>query len=75
MSLDVRTPAGVMFVILGLVLALYGLTSDPAHDQRSIGVNVNLYWGLVMAIFGAGLLLWRRLSPAAPHDSGDPSAP
>ncbi len=66
MNLDVRTPAGVMFLILGLVLAAYGLLSDPAQYQRSLGVNVNLWWGLIMIAFGGALLIWRRVSPAAP---------
>jgi nitrate reductase gamma subunit len=64
MNLDVRTPAGIMFVILGAVLAIYGLLSDPALYQRSLGINVNLGWGVVMLAFGVALLLWRRLSPA-----------
>jgi hypothetical protein len=64
MNLDVRTPAGIMFVILGAVLTIYGMLSDPALYQRSLGINVNLGWGVVMMAFGVGLLLWRRLSPA-----------
>jgi uncharacterized membrane protein YczE len=66
MNLDVRTPAGIMFLILGGVLAIYGMLSDPALYQRSLGINVNLGWGTVMAAFGAGLLWWRRLAPARP---------
>ena len=64
MNLDVRTPAGIMFVILGAVLAIYGLLSDPALYQRSLGININLVWGVVMLAFGVALLVWRRLSPA-----------
>ena len=63
MNLDVRTPAGAMFIVLGLLLAIYGLMSDPALYQRSLGTNINLTWGIVMIAFGGGLLLWRRLSP------------
>jgi protein-S-isoprenylcysteine O-methyltransferase Ste14 len=62
MQLDVRTPAGVMFVVLGALLLLYGALSDPAVYQRSLGVNINLYWGAVLMAFGAALLIWRRLS-------------
>ena len=67
MQLDVRTPAGVMFVILGGLLLLYGALSDPSVYQRSLGVNINLYWGAAMIVFGAALLIWRRWSaPIAP---------
>ena len=68
MNLDIRTPAGALFVVLGGLLALYGLVSDPAIYARSLGVNINLVWGLVMAAFGGALLLWRRLSPAITRD-------
>lgn len=63
MNLDIRTPAGALFVVLGGLLALYGLMSDPAIYARSPGVNINLVWGLAMAAFGAALLMWRRLAP------------
>ena len=63
MNLDVRTPTGVLFVLLGLLLVLYGVISDASIYQRSLGVNINLAWGLAMAAFGVALLIWRRLSP------------
>ena len=68
MQLDIRTPAGLMFVILGALLMLYGLTSDPSVYQRSLGVNINVYWGAVMIAFGAALMVWRRISrPVVPE--------
>jgi hypothetical protein len=55
---------GGLFGLTGLVLASYGLLSDPAIYARSLGWNVNLWWGLVMAVFGAAfLLLWRTSRP------------
>lgn len=65
MTLDIRTPAGTLFIALGSLLAIYGLVSDPAIYIRSLGVNVNLGWGLAMVLFGAALLVWRRLAPSA----------
>ena len=63
MNLDVRSPAGALFVVIGGLLAVYGAVSDPAIYQRSLGVNVNLSWGLAMIAFGVVMLIWRRLSP------------
>lgn len=59
--LDVRMPMGVMFVILGAVLVVTGLVADPASYQRSLGIDINLWWGLVMCALGAAMLLlvWR----------------
>jgi hypothetical protein len=48
---------GSLFGLTGLVLALYGLISDPAIYARSLGWNVNLWWGLLMLVFGASFLL------------------
>jgi hypothetical protein len=58
-SLDIRLPIGGLFTVLGLILAGFGLATvdEPSRYARSFSVNVNLWWGLVMLAFGAGLLL------------------
>jgi hypothetical protein len=56
MRLDVRFPIGGMFTIIGTLLTLYGLASDQAIYARSLGVNVNLWWGLVLLVFGVVML-------------------
>ena len=56
MQLDLRLPIGFMFTIFGIVLVGYGLTSDPAIYQRSLGININLWWGLVSLAFGGAML-------------------
>jgi hypothetical protein len=33
---------------------------DPAMYDRSLGININLWWGLVMLIFGALMLALGR---------------
>ncbi len=55
---------GSLFTLTGTVLVTYGLVSDPAIYARSLGWNVNFWWGLVTTIFGASfLLLWNRSRP------------
>ena len=56
MSLDLRVPIGLLFAALGALLAVYGLVSDPAIYQASLGINVNLWWGLVLVLFGSIML-------------------
>jgi hypothetical protein len=56
MSLDLRVPIGLLFAALGALLAVYGLMSDPAIYQASLGINVNLWWGLVLVLFGGAML-------------------
>jgi hypothetical protein len=61
MGLDIRLPIGLLFSLLGLMLVGYGLLSDPSIYARSLGVNINLVWGIVLLVFGASMLaLWRR---------------
>ena len=55
-ELDLRLPMGLLFSVLGLVLAIYGLLADTAIYKRSLGVNINLGWGVVMLIFGVLML-------------------
>ena len=56
MGLDIRLPIGALFAIIGVLLTGYGLVSDRAIYARSLGVNVNLWWGLALVLFGATML-------------------
>ena len=56
MNLDLRLPIGLMFAIFGAMLTVYGLASDDAISDRSLGINVNLWWGLVLLAFGLVML-------------------
>lgn len=58
MQLDIRLPMGLLFLLLGIILVVYGFVSDPAiYAQHSLGQNVNLLWGSIFALFG-GAMLW-----------------
>lgn len=61
-SLDLRLPIGGLFVILGALLMGYGLVTASNTEQyaRSGGLNINLWWGLVMLVTGALFLLLAR---------------
>ena len=56
MNLDIRLPIGLMFTIIGVALTGFGLVSDRAIYERSLGINVNLWWGLVLVVFGVSML-------------------
>ena len=57
MSLDIRIPIGLMFGIIGAILVVFGLVSDPNIYDRSLGINVNLGWGCVLLAFSALMLV------------------
>ena len=54
MSLDLRIPIGLMFSLVGIILAAYGLATNGTTTlyERSAGVNANLWWGVVLLILG-----------------------
>jgi len=59
MHFDLRVAIGALFTLYGVLLALYGVLGDKAQYARSLGLNVNLAWGLVLLVFGVCMLLAR----------------
>jgi uncharacterized membrane protein len=57
MGLDIRTPIGVMFSLLGALLTLYGVFGPQEIYAKSLGIRINLWWGLVMLAFGVIMLV------------------
>lgn len=66
MGLDIRTPIGLMFTLLGVLLVIYGFVSDPAIYERSLGMNVNIVWGAVLLVFGVGMAALGRFAGKNP---------
>jgi hypothetical protein len=60
LGLDIRLPIGALFTLLGVLLAGYGLGSNATVYQRSLGINVNLVWGMVLLVFGLVMILLGR---------------
>jgi hypothetical protein len=56
MNFDLRLPLGLMFTLFGAMLTVYGLVTDAAIYKKSLGININLGWGLVMLVFGLLML-------------------
>ncbi|MGL5019274.1 MAG: hypothetical protein ACRDBP_14155 [Luteolibacter sp.] len=63
MGLDIRYPIGMMFTLIGLLLAISGfLTRDEtSRYQCSLGININLLWGLALLVFGAAMWVFALL--------------
>lgn len=63
MKLDLRLPIGLMFTTFGVMLVVFGLASNRAIYRRSLGINVNLWWGLVLLVFGVVMLAFALRKP------------
>jgi hypothetical protein len=56
MKFDLRLPIGLLFSFYGVLLVIFGLCSDAKIYQRSLDININLCWGIVLLVFGGGML-------------------
>ncbi|MEI6562633.1 MAG: hypothetical protein WCO68_11245 [Verrucomicrobiota bacterium] len=56
MNFDLRLPLGLLFSVFGLILVGTGLLGGPELAQKSLGINMNLWWGLIQLLFGVGML-------------------
>ena len=76
MNLDLRVPMGLMFTIVGAILACFGAATNDnmALYAKSLGINANLWWGIVLFIFGLAMFILGRRGQkrfAAQPDSQD----
>ena len=62
-DLDVRVPIGALFTVLGVLLTAYGAL-EPTVTKTAFtrGGQINMWWGLVMLVFGVLMLLVARPS-------------
>ena len=76
MGIDIRLPLGILFLLVGSVLVVYGAASDPSLYRQSLGINVNLYWGVVLLAFGALMYaLSRRAARGEVRTKNTPQSP
>lgn len=68
--LDLRLPMGLMFSLVGAMLTIHGLCTwgGEQYVKQSLGINVNLWWGLALLAFGLAMLGLARWAAAAEKD-------
>ena len=62
MGIDIKIPIGLMFLVLGLLLTIFGIitNADQALYARSLDININLWVGITMLLFGGLMLLFSK---------------
>ena len=62
--IDIKIPIGLMFSILGILITIYGLVtmSDVEMYKKSFEINVNLWSGIGMLIFGGAMLMFSKFN-------------
>jgi hypothetical protein len=61
--LDIRIPIGLMFTVLGVMITIYGFVtiSDTAMYTKSFGININIWSGIGMLVFGLVMLALTKI--------------
>ncbi len=52
-----------LVMIIGTALVLYGLLGPAVQQDKALGININLWWGLFMVFFGCVVLGMSFASP------------
>ena len=52
-----------LILVIGTILVLYGLLGPTTQTAKSLGININLWWGLVMVVIGCVILGMSLASP------------
>lgn len=64
---DIRRLIGGLFLLYGLVLTLVGIFGSAHVKNYADGINVNLWTGLGMLIFGGLMVFWGLARPVMPE--------
>ncbi|GAA2156167.1 hypothetical protein GCM10009844_44150 [Nocardioides koreensis] len=65
--LDIRNIIGALLGIYGVILTLLGILADPQEDKTG-GINANLWAGLALLVAGAIFIAWAKLRPVEVPD-------
>jgi hypothetical protein len=59
---DPRLPIGLLFLVYGAILTIYGLVVSEATRGFTFGVNLNLLWGCALLIFGGTMFAFAMIA-------------
>jgi hypothetical protein len=67
---DIRNIIGALLAVDGLIILLVGLFADTSQEveEKTGGVNANLWAGLALLVVGIAFLAWARLRPVVVPD-------
>jgi NADH:ubiquinone oxidoreductase subunit 6 (subunit J) len=64
---DIRRLIGAVFVLYGLILLALGIFGSHAVKTKAAGININLWAGLGMLVFGCLMIFWALARPVEPE--------
>jgi hypothetical protein len=64
---DIRRIIGGVFVIYSLILIALGILGSSHIKNKAAGINIDLWTGLGMLVFGALMIFWALSKPTVPE--------
>jgi hypothetical protein len=64
---DIRRLIGGVFVLYGLILTAVGIFGTTHVKTKAAGINIDLWTGLAMIVFGALMIFWALARPVSPE--------
>ena len=67
MTADIRFPIGLLFTIVGVIISVWGFATRgwEMYARHSLGINVNIWTGICLTIFGVLMLIFALRGHAA----------
>jgi hypothetical protein len=63
---DIRRLIGALFILYGVILVVLGIVGSHHIKTKAAGVNINLWTGLGMLVFGGLMVFWALARPTVP---------
>ena len=64
---DIRRIIGGLFILYSLILIVLGIFGTSHVKHKAAGINVDLWTGLAMLVFGALMIFWALARPTVPE--------
>ncbi len=64
---DIRRLIGGLFLLYGVVLTIIGLVGSSHVKNKAAGINIDLWTGIGMLVFGALMIFWALYRPVMPE--------
>ncbi len=64
---DIRRLIGGLFLLYGAILLVLGIVGSHAVKTKAAGINIDLWTGIGMLVFGALMVFWALSKPVMPE--------
>lgn len=64
---DIRRIIGGLFVLYGVILTVTGVVGSEEVKNKAAGINIDVWTGLAMFVFGVLMIGWALARPVAPR--------